>query len=121
MKVFLVAFVFVLAGIASAKDNDHRPSILGRPETQNRAIKDASIREVITRVAHHQIRPLKDGDYPAVDSVAAAQIAQRPEGIGWNYPWGVTLYGMLHMNDATGDKEVARFVHQHNLIVARDY
>src|SRR5581483_1130705 len=24
---------------------------------------DASIREVITRVAHHQIRPLKDGDY----------------------------------------------------------
>ena len=121
MKVFLVALGFVLARITSAKDDDHRPSVLGRPETQNRAITDASIQEVITRVAHHQIHPLKDGDYPAVDSVAATQITQRPEGIAWNYPWGVTLYGMLHMNDATGDKEVVRFVLQHNQIVARDY
>ncbi len=80
---------------------------------------DASIREVITRVAHHQIRPLKDGDYAPVDSVQAAEAAKAPEGIAWNYPWGVTLYGMLHVNEATGDKAVEQFVLEHNLIVAR--
>lgn len=82
---------------------------------------DASIRDVITRVAHHQIHPLLDGDYTAVDSVAAARAARQPEGIAWNYPWGVTLYGMLHVSEATGDKDIERFVLQHNQIVARDY
>jgi rhamnogalacturonyl hydrolase YesR len=84
-------------------------------------VSDASIREAITRVAHHQIRPLQDGDYPAVDSVAAAQAARQPDGIAWDYPWGVALYGMLHVNEATGDKDLERFVLEHNQIVARDY
>ncbi len=82
---------------------------------------DASIRAVITQVAHHQIHPLRDGDYPAVDSVKAAQSARPPEGIAWDYPWGVTLYGMLHVNEATGDRDLERFVLEHNQIVARDY
>jgi len=82
---------------------------------------DAVIRDVITRVAHHQIHPLADGDYTPVDSVAAAQAARQAEGIAWDYPWGVTLYGMLHVCDATGDKEVEDFVLRHNKIVAREY
>jgi rhamnogalacturonyl hydrolase YesR len=82
---------------------------------------DAAIRDLITRVAHHQIHPLADGDYTPVDSVAAAQAARPPAGIAWDYPWGVTLYGMLHVNEATGDEDVERFVREHNQIVARDY
>jgi unsaturated rhamnogalacturonyl hydrolase len=44
-----------------------------------------------------------------------------PEGITWVYPWGVTLYGALRSTDATGDKDVERFVLEHNQIAARDY
>lgn len=95
----------------------HRPP--SAPDLSGRS--DASIRDVITRVAHHQIHPVQDGDYAAVDSVAAAQAARQPEGNAWNYPWGVALYGMLHVSDATGDKDIERFVLQHNQIVARDY
>ena len=82
---------------------------------------NAAIRDVITRVAHRQIHPLTDGDYAPVDSVAAAQAARQAEGIAWDYPWGVTLYGMLRASDATGDKELERFVLEHNQIVAREY
>jgi rhamnogalacturonyl hydrolase YesR len=82
---------------------------------------DAAIRDLITRVAHHQVHPLGDGDDTPVDSVAAAQAARTAVGIAWNYPWGVTLYGILHVCDATGDKQLERFVLQHNQIVAREY
>ncbi|HTS19811.1 MAG TPA: glycoside hydrolase family 88 protein [Verrucomicrobiae bacterium] len=82
---------------------------------------NAAIRDVIARVAHHQIHTLADGDYTNTDSVAAAQAAMQAVGIEWNYPWGVTLYGMLHVSEATGDKEVERFVVEHNQIVVRYY
>ncbi|HUB65973.1 MAG TPA: glycoside hydrolase family 88 protein [Candidatus Methylacidiphilales bacterium] len=85
---------------------------------------DAEIRDVINRVAHHQIHPLKDGAYPAVSGPNAAQEAQAatpPDGIAWSYPWGVTLFGMLRSTDITGDKDVAKFVLDHNLICSRYY
>ncbi len=82
---------------------------------------DPSIREVITRVAHHQIHDLKDGEYPATDSLDAAKAAAKPEGIDWRYPWGVTLYGMLRVRDVTGDGDSEHFVLEHNHIVSRYY
>ncbi len=82
---------------------------------------DASIREVLRVVARHQIRPLKEGDYPDVSTLEAARSAAQPEGIAWNYPWGVTLYGVLRSTDATGDTEARDFVIRHNQIAARDY
>lgn len=86
-------------------------------------IADTEIRAVIDRVAKHQIRQLKDGEYTSVAITNALQLAQAaaPEGIAWSYPWGVTLYGMLRSTDVTGDKEVEKFVLDHNLICARDY
>ena len=84
-------------------------------------ITDAEIRDVVARVARHQIRPLADGDYPAVTNLDEAMAAKAPEGIEWNYPWGVALYGMLRSTDVTGDKNAGRFVVQHNLICARYY
>src|SRR5580658_1041043 len=87
-------------------------------------ITDAEIRDVINRVAHHQIHPLKDGDYLAVNGPNAAQqaaAAAPPDGIAWSYPWGVTLFGMLRSIDETGDKDVAKFVLDHNAICAREY
>ncbi|MDR3459740.1 MAG: glycoside hydrolase family 88 protein [Verrucomicrobiae bacterium] len=89
-------------------------------ETTN-GISDAEIRDVITRVAKHQIHTLVDGDYAAVKSVEAAKAAKAPEGIAWSYPWGVTLYGMLRSTDVTGDKAMDKFVVEHDQICARYY
>ena len=87
-------------------------------------INDTEIRDVVVRVAEHQIRPLRDGQYTSVDATNALQLAQQasaPEGIAWSYPWGVTLYGMLHSVDVTGDESVEKFVLEHNLICVRYY
>ncbi|HSY18946.1 MAG TPA: glycoside hydrolase family 88 protein [Candidatus Acidoferrales bacterium] len=85
------------------------------------AISDAEIRDVITRVAKHQIHALADGDYAAVKSVEEAKAAKAPEGLAWSYPWGVTLFGMLRSTDVTGDKAVDKFVVEHDLACARYY
>ena len=84
-------------------------------------ISDDEIRTVLQHVATHQIHPLADGDYAAVGSVEAAKAAKAPEGIDWNYPWGVTLFGLLRSADVIGDKAAEQFVVEHNLICARDY
>jgi len=85
------------------------------------AISDAEIRDVVARVAKHQMHALADGDYAVAKTVAEAKSAKAPEGIDWNYPWGVTLFGMTRSADVTGDKYVDKFVVEHNLICARYY
>ena len=85
---------------------------------------DDSIREVLRVVSRYQLKqfgPLKDGDYSPVTTIGAAEAARKPEGIGWNYPWGVTLYGVIRSTDATGDKEMLDFALEHNRIIARYY
>jgi rhamnogalacturonyl hydrolase YesR len=84
-------------------------------------ISDAEIRDVITRVAKHQLHPLADGEYPAVTNLDEAKAAKPPQGILWNYPWGVTLYGLIRSTDVTGDKEAEKFVLDHDKICARYY
>lgn len=84
-------------------------------------ISDDDIRSLLQRVARHQIRPLADGDYPAVASVDAARVAKAPEGIAWSYPWGVTLYGMERATDVIGDRAGDKFVVEHNLVCSRYY
>jgi len=87
-------------------------------------ITDTEIREVIHRVAQHQIHPLKDGEYTPTDATNAlplAQSAAAPEGIAWSYPWGVTLYGLLRSGAVTGDVSAEKFALEHNAICARNY
>ena len=87
----------------------------------NGGISDSQIREVVMHVASHQIHPLADGDYSAVTNLDAAKTAREPEGILWNYPWGVALFGMERMAESTGDKEANQFVVQHDQICSRYY
>jgi hypothetical protein len=82
-------------------------------------IIDAEIRTVIDRVVKHQICPLADGDYSAVQSLAQARMAKVPEGITWDYPWGVTLNAVSRSTALTGDQDAEQFVSRHNLICAR--
>jgi rhamnogalacturonyl hydrolase YesR len=84
-------------------------------------ISDDQIRDVITRVAKHQIHTLTDGEYPAVTNIDIAKSAKAPEGIAWNYPWGVTLFGMQREADLLSDKDADKFVLEHNAICARYY
>ncbi|HSY44263.1 MAG TPA: glycoside hydrolase family 88 protein, partial [Candidatus Acidoferrum sp.] len=105
----LLAAALVLSLNSSAQDAD------------NGGISDSQIREVVMRVANHQIHSLADGDYSAVTNLDAAKAAREPEGIAWNYPWGVALFGMERMAEATGDKELNQFVVQHDQICSRYY
>jgi unsaturated rhamnogalacturonyl hydrolase len=85
------------------------------------AISDDQIHSIVDRVAKHQIQTLTDGDYPAVTNLDDAKSAKAPDGIMWNYPWGVALYGMERESVAFGDADAAQFVTQHNLICSRYY
>lgn len=82
---------------------------------------DASIRTVISLVASNQLKTLADGNYATVKTLSAAESATKPTGITWQYPWGVALYGLLHVKDATGNTNFENFVLNHNLICARYY
>lgn len=80
-----------------------------------------SIRNVLSVVMNHQVRTLQDGNYAPVDTLEAATNSAKPKGLEWNYPWGVTLYGMLRASEATGNTRGADFVINHNLAVGRYY
>jgi len=82
---------------------------------------DNEIREVVARVAKHQLHPLADGNYSAVTNLEAAKTAKAPEGIAWSYPQGVMLYSLERSTDVTGERDADKFVVEHNLICARYY
>ncbi len=93
----------------------------GQKAADDGGISDEQIRDVVTRVANHQIHPLADGAYPVGTNFDAVKGAQPPEGIDWNYPWGVTLFGMEHVSNTMGNNEAGQFVVEHNLICSRYY
>lgn len=80
-----------------------------------------SIRAVLELVSKHQIQTLADGDYTPVSTIDALQSARAPQGISWNYPWGVTLYGVIRASEYLDDKSGLEFALRHNQIVACDY
>ncbi|HUE37365.1 MAG TPA: glycoside hydrolase family 88 protein [Candidatus Acidoferrum sp.] len=88
---------------------------------QDAGISDSQIRDIVQRVAKHQIHPLADGVYPGVTNLDIAKSAEPPEGIAWSYPWGIALFGVEREADALSDVEAGRFVAQHNFICARYY
>jgi unsaturated rhamnogalacturonyl hydrolase len=127
-KVFFTAISLLLifssgcATHAQDKTDASLASVTVPPDSGG--ISDAEIRDVVARVAKHQIHELKDGEYTSVTATNALELAQAaamPEGIAWSYPWGVTLYGMMRSTDVTGDADAGKFVVEHNLICARDY
>lgn len=86
-------------------------------------ITDDQIRDVLNRIAKHQMHDhaLADGQYSAVTNIDQAKAAKAPQGITWSYPWGVALYGIIRSSDATGDKDADAYVVQHDQICARYY
>lgn len=76
--------------------------------------------EVMLAVARRQLRTLQEGDWKR-GAWAEVEQSRPPTGISWNYPWGVTLYGLLRVSAVTGDKTFAQFVTRHNLIAAKQH
>jgi len=83
-------------------------------------LRDRSIRDVITVIALHNTTSLKEGDWKRVEG-GELPAYDPPAGISWNYPWGVTLYGMSRTAEVTGQKQIGDFVVKHNDIVAKQY
>jgi rhamnogalacturonyl hydrolase YesR len=77
-------------------------------------------RRIVTSVAVRQLATLADGDY-GISTWETVTRNRPPRGIAWNYPWGVTLYGMQRATEVTGDRAYADFALRHNAIVGRYY
>lgn len=103
----IIALLCLSAGVSHAQNTD------------SGGISNDEIRDVIRRVATHQLHPLSNGDYP--QTLDEAKNAKRPEGIEWSYPWGVTLFGMERWAKTFGDTNAAEFVAKYNLICAQYY
>jgi rhamnogalacturonyl hydrolase YesR len=90
-------------------------------EVPERDYKNRSIKEVLSVVAYRQLRELGDGEYKRGDW-AAVEASQSPKGVDWQYPWGVTLYGLQYANEKVlQDPKILSFVRQHNEIAARQF
>lgn len=68
-----------------------------------------SIGELLRVVATRQIRELGEGEYQRGDWHTVLK-SKPPKGIQWDYPWGVTLYGLLRVSEILDDKNLEAFV-----------
>ena len=98
-------------------------SAAGQSTPDSSDISDAQIRDVVARVARHlqEIHTLAEGEYPEVTNLDDAKAARPPDGIEWNYPWGVALYGMERVSAVTADPVPHEFVMQNNLVCSSYY
>lgn len=85
---FAALILAVFASLASATRPAGAATVIG-------GISNAEIRNVVQRVAKHQIHLLSDGDYPTVKTFAEAEASGPPKGISWSYPQGLMLYGLI--------------------------
>ena len=89
-----------------------------QPQTQ--VYPDRSPLELARLVAERHIHKISPGEYSRGDW-ENVKSAKSPEGIQWNYPWGVTLYGMLRTGDVLNDNSLISFVKKHNRIAADQF
>jgi unsaturated rhamnogalacturonyl hydrolase len=82
--------------------------------------KDRSVEDVLRVVARRQVRDLADGEYRR-GSRAESLASRPPQGIVWNYSWGVTQLGLQRAAQVLPDKALLDFVVKHNEIAARHY
>ena len=129
MKTFLTraifpkALLFVGFGLLGTSALTHAAES-DIPAGATNEISDSQIRDVVNRVARHQVVPLQEGNWPEVstsnDPALFGSVTQ-PQGIAWYYSHGVMLYGLLQSTDVTHDESVSRFVVRHNQICAREF
>jgi len=106
--------VFCCATLVLAAASDPRDDQGARyPDQVQRSVKD-----VVLAVARNQLHSLSDGKYKQ-GSWDEVKNIQGTTGVAWNYPWGVTLYGLMRTTAVLGDTIFSSFVFRHNEIAAR--
>ncbi len=98
-------------------------------EVPEAVYKNRSFEEALKLVAHRQVRELKDGEYKkgSWEDVKKSKLPlygdrnNNRKGILFDYPWGVTLFGLLHAARTLNDDTLVQFVTKHNEITARQY
>ncbi len=78
------------------------------------------VEDVLRAVARRQVHALRDGDYRR-GSREEALASRPPEGIVWNYSFGVTEYGLQRVSEVLREPALLDFVVRHNEIAARHY
>jgi len=118
IKTVLVLLVILLTALINSSCSK---KVLPPQEVPERDYKNRSIKEALTVIAYRQLREVADGEYKRGDW-NEAEASRPPQGIDWQYPWGVTLYGLLYANEKVlQDPKILAFVRQHNEIAARQY
>ncbi len=79
-----------------------------------------SAKELMRLVSNRQIRKLEKGEYLHGDWNTLLK-SKPPKGIQWNYPWGVTLFGLLRVSQILDDKDMESFVLTHNRFAADQF
>lgn len=93
-----------------------------KPESKSQAktYPVRSTKELMRVVANRQIRKLEKGEYLR-GSWNTVLKSKPPKGIQWNYPWGVTLSGLLRVSEILDDKDMESFVLTHNRFAADQF
>jgi unsaturated rhamnogalacturonyl hydrolase len=114
--------VFVVIGIVSGcgtKQKETKPE--SPTEVPASVYENRSVKDVLTAVAYHQVHELADGEYRH-GTWEEVEASKPPEGMAWNYPRGVVLYGLLYANEhILKDPKILAYVQQHNEIAGRQY
>ncbi len=112
----IIAFCCVCSKTDQAGKEDNAIDRVPESVYENRSIQD-----VLTVVAHRQIKELAEGDYIR-GTWEQVQNAKQPTGVLWKYPQGVTLYGLLYANEKVlHDPEILDYVKTHNEIISRKF
>lgn len=121
VRLLSAFFALSLGTLGAASCSKHgAPASPAASDTADLSGKtDASIRRVLEVVSKHQVRQLAAGDYAPAGTLDALKAARLPEGVQWDYPWGVTLYGVQRASDFLNDKSPLEFVYAHNQAAAR--
>lgn len=90
------------------------------PSHIDKTIPERTSEELMQLIARRQIHELAPGDYKK-GTWSEIQYSKTPTGVHWNYPWGVTLYGLLRVHDVLGDESLQTFVLEHNRIAADQF
>jgi len=115
--IFLISFVLVaIACSVCIKESN----AAGCCAASAKSVKNCSIENLIVKVADRQLRELKDVQYIR-DEQGRLKKYVPPEGVEWQYAWGVTLYGLLRTSETLGEEKYRDFVVRHNENAARHY
>lgn len=118
MKYFLIGSFFAVLGLTQCQNGSRQQNTPSRPPAQTVVPAMRSIRDVTLAVAKNQVRELNDGRF-RTGSLRDAEGHVPPKGIMWEYTWGVTLYGLLRVSEATHDRLYADYVLKRNVLTAR--